>query len=98
MSLIGMASTLIELTLYTSINYIISEKYYGTAYGIVQAVGTCGHAVGSLILGYILDIDTLEGGEVNVAQYHKAHTVLMIASLFGIILTIVLNIYDYQNK
>lgn len=35
MSLLGIASTLINLTMYTSIIYIVPEKHYGIAFGIL---------------------------------------------------------------
>lgn len=55
MSLIGIASTIIQLTMYVCVNYIIKEKHYGTAYGILQAVGNLGLTLGSLLIGGILD-------------------------------------------
>lgn len=35
MSLIGMSTTIISITMYVSVNYIVPEKFYGTAYGIL---------------------------------------------------------------
>lgn len=55
MTLIGMASTIINLTMYPSVNYIIKEKYFGTAFGILTAVGNIGAFAGPLIIGDILD-------------------------------------------
>eukprot|EP00349_Pseudokeronopsis_sp_Brazil_P006119 CAMPEP_0202958664 /NCGR_PEP_ID=MMETSP1396-20130829/2944_1 /ASSEMBLY_ACC=CAM_ASM_000872 /TAXON_ID= /ORGANISM="Pseudokeronopsis sp., Strain Brazil" /LENGTH=196 /DNA_ID=CAMNT_0049676835 /DNA_START=1195 /DNA_END=1785 /DNA_ORIENTATION=- len=98
MSLIGMATTIIQLTLYTSINYIVSETHFGTAYGIIQAVGTVGMATGSLMLGVILDIDAGENGEVNVNAYNSAHTFLMIVAIIGVLFTVAVNVYDHNNK
>lgn len=58
MSLLGMASTIISITMYVSVNYVIQEKLYGTAYGILQSVGNFGSSVGPLIIGGVLDSAT----------------------------------------
>lgn len=55
MSLIGMGSTIISLTMYPSVNYIVKEKYFGTAFGILQALSNVGSTIGPLIIGDILD-------------------------------------------
>lgn len=55
MSLIGMSSTIITLTMYPSVNYIVKEKYFGTAFGILQALSNFGSTIGPLIIGDILD-------------------------------------------
>jgi MFS family permease len=34
MAITGLSSAVIQLTLFTSINYVVPEKFYGTAYGI----------------------------------------------------------------
>ena len=55
MTLIGIASTLINLTMYTSVIYIVPEKHYGLAFGILQAISNIGIIIGSLLIGYIKD-------------------------------------------
>ena len=57
MTLIGMASTMINLTLYPSINYLIKEKYFGTAYGIIESLSNVGLFIGPLVIGDILNTD-----------------------------------------
>jgi hypothetical protein len=34
-SLVSISTILIALTMYTSVNYIVKEKYFGLAYGIL---------------------------------------------------------------
>lgn len=67
MSLIGMAYTIISLTLYPSVNYIVKERYFGTAYGIIEAVGNIGLFFGPLIIGAILDKNKNEDEIVNIS-------------------------------
>lgn len=37
--------------MYVSVNYIVPEKYFGTAYGILQAIGNLGNALGPIMIG-----------------------------------------------
>ena len=41
--------------MYVSINYLVPEKFYGTAYGILQSIGNLGNSLGPLVIGFILD-------------------------------------------
>lgn len=66
MSMMGLALTFIQLTLYVSINYIVSEKRLGTAYGIIQSINNCGNIIGNLMIGDILDFETKETEAVNL--------------------------------
>ena len=68
MGLIGMSTTIIQLTMYTSVNYIIPEKYFGTAYGILQAISNVGTTIGSLVIGNILDTDSVNE-QISINQY-----------------------------
>lgn len=52
--LITAASIIIQLTMYTSINYIVKEKYFGLAYGILQSINNLGITLGALIVSYLL--------------------------------------------
>lgn len=56
MTLVGMSDTIIQITLFPAINYIVKEKYFGTAYGILQTACNLGMIIGSLLVGYILNI------------------------------------------
>ncbi len=56
MTLVGMSDTIILITLFPSINYIVKEKYFGTAYGILETGCNLGMIIGSLLIGYILNI------------------------------------------
>ena len=56
MTLIGMSNTIIQITLYPMINYIVKERYFGTAYGILETACNLGMMIGSVIVGFILNI------------------------------------------
>ena len=57
MIMVGFANTLIHLSLYPTVNYIVKEKYFGTAYGLVESASNVGYLIGSLALGDILNKD-----------------------------------------
>jgi MFS family permease len=57
MTLIGLANTMIQLTLYPQVNYLVREKYFGTAYGIIEAFCNVGLFLGPLIIAKILGTD-----------------------------------------
>eukprot|EP00347_Sterkiella_histriomuscorum_P010927 403374398 len=102
MSLIGMASTIISLTMYPSVNYIVKEKYFGTAFGILQALGNIGSTIGPLIIGDILDQGVSQNpnhhSQVRLSQFSTLHIYLLILSLIGCILAVVMNFYDLNGK
>lgn len=52
---IGVANTLIHLSLYPTVNYIVKEKYFGRAYGLVESATNVGYLIGSLAVGDILN-------------------------------------------
>jgi MFS family permease len=56
MSLVGLANMLIQITLYPAVNYIVKERYFGTAYGILETACNLGMILGSVIVGLILNI------------------------------------------
>ncbi len=60
MALVGMSNTIIQLTLYSSVNFIIPEKHYGSGYGLMQAIDNIGSAIGYLLVGYMLDENSLK--------------------------------------
>ena len=99
MSLLGMAYTMIQLTLYPAVNYIVKEKHFGTAYGIIESMSNIGLFVGPLLIGSILECDMKNQSEsVNISQYHQMHFFLLVCSLLAIILSVILNIYDQSDK
>jgi MFS family permease len=55
MVFIGMANTMIHLSIYPTVNYIVHEKYFGTAYGFIESSTNIGYLFGSLTLGDILN-------------------------------------------
>ena len=55
MCLLGISYTIIQLTLYPLVNYLIKERHFGTAYGIIQSISNIGLFVGPLVIGDILD-------------------------------------------
>jgi MFS family permease len=57
MVLVGFANTMIQITLYPAINYIVKERYFGTAYGILETASNIGMIIGSLAIGEILNIE-----------------------------------------
>jgi predicted MFS family arabinose efflux permease len=43
------------LTLYPSVNYLVKERHFGTAYGLIEAFCNVGLLIGSLLMGSILN-------------------------------------------
>lgn len=89
MALIGLSSTLIQLSLYASVNYIVPEKHYGLAYGIMQALANIGQATGPILIGSLLDVET-NRAEIYQLKYSKVHAVLMFVSGLGVFFAIIL--------
>jgi|LauGreDrversion4_2_1035121.scaffolds.fasta_scaffold280623_1 predicted MFS family arabinose efflux permease len=54
---LGFANTFIHLSLYPTVNYIVKEDYFGTAYGLLESATNVGYLIGSLTLGNILNIN-----------------------------------------
>lgn len=98
MSLIGMGSTIIQISLYPSVNYLVKEKYFGTAYGLLQSIENLGLAIGPLIIGDLLDSDASPHSVHAISHYNYVHFTLMILCLLGTFLAIILNVYDSKNK
>jgi MFS family permease len=70
MTLVGMSTTIIQITLYPSVNYIVKERYFGTAYGILETAGNLGMILGSVIVGSILNIaNGKEDQATDLIQY-----------------------------
>lgn len=90
MTLIGIANTLIQLTLYPNINYLVSESYFGTAYGLIEAACNVGHILGSLVIGSILNIHVgLDEDEtVDKDGYHVVHLVLLVMALVSVAISV----------
>ena len=65
MVMVGFASTLIHLSLYPTVNYIVQETYFGTAYGVVESATNVGYLIGSLALGDILNKDLGQEAEAT---------------------------------
>ena len=53
--LISLANTMIQLTLYPQVNYLVKEKYFGTAYGIIESACNLGLFAGSFFISLILN-------------------------------------------
>lgn len=85
--------------MYPSVNYLVKEKYFGTAYGILEAISNIGLTIGPLIIGDILDRDPLStiSSSSSISHFHQMHFFLLMLSLIGVILAIILNIYDYKD-
>ena len=96
MSLIGVSTTIIQITMYVAVNYIVPEKLYGTAYGILQSIGNIGNSVGPIIIGSILDSSNPE--EIFLRQYNLVHIILMGFSIIGIVVSLLLLCYDVSHK
>lgn len=66
MTLIGMANTMISLSLYPQVNYLVREKYFGTAYGIIECCCNVGLLIGSLVIGDILNSNREESEHLDI--------------------------------
>jgi hypothetical protein len=44
----------------------VSEKHYGTAFGIISSISNAGLVFGSILVGSILDVGILENELVNL--------------------------------
>ena len=91
MILIGFANTMVQLTLYPSVNYLVKEKYFGTAYGIIESATNIGMFVGSLLIGDILNTNYAESKHVDIEQYHWVHIMLIIISFVSFLTSLKLN-------
>ena len=98
MTLVGMSNTIIQITLYPVINYIVKEKYFGTAYGILETACNLGMIIGSLLIGLILNIaNGKEDQETDLLQYKQMHLTFIFIGLLGTLIAIALNIYDRSS-
>lgn len=100
MTLIGIANTLIQLTLYPSINYLVSEWNFGTAYGLIEASCNVGHILGSLVIGSILNslIDIDEAESVDVGRYQVVNLVLFVTALVSVAIGLQAVRLDMRSK
>jgi hypothetical protein len=53
--LISLSNTMIQLTLYPQVNYLVKEKYFGSAYGIIESAGNLGLFAGTYFISLILN-------------------------------------------
>jgi len=90
MTLIGIANTLIQLTLYPNINYLVSESNFGTAYGLIEAACNVGHILGSLVIGSILNtlVGLDEDETVDEGRYQVVHLVLLVMALVSVAISV----------
>jgi hypothetical protein len=51
MGLLGIGSTIVQLTLYTGFSYVVREKYFGVAFGVLMGIVNLGVLVGCLVMG-----------------------------------------------
>jgi len=93
-----MGSTIISLTMYPSVNYIVKEKYFGTAFGILQSISNIGSSIGPLIIGDILDSGIDKPPKERINHFYTMHFYLLILSFIGTLFAIIMNILDYNNK
>jgi len=95
MILSGFGTTFIHLSLYPTVNYIVKEDYFGTAYGFIESSTNIGYLIGSLALGDILNIDLgPESEATDLQQFEVMHQTLFILSLCGMMIAVTLNLYD----
>jgi MFS family permease len=87
------------LTLYPVVNYLVKERYFGTAYGIIESCCNVGSLAGSLLIGFILNTHThaFESESENIRQYNTVHLILLLTALISIVFAIILNIYDTRK-
>lgn len=52
--LMGITFAIVQLTIFTGIQYVVGEKHLGTAYGLIQAFQNIGATIGPLIFGSIM--------------------------------------------
>jgi MFS family permease len=99
MIMVGFANTLIHLSLYPTVNYIVKEKYFGTAYGLVESATNVGYLFGSLALGDILNKDLGKEAEAtDLEQFDMMHQVLFYLSLLGLCVALFMNYYDFKLR
>ena len=100
MTLIGMSNTMIQLTLYPLINYLVKERHFGTAYGIIEAFCNLGQLIGSLVIGSILNTDLYinESESVDIEQFQVVHIFLLVLALISIVLGIMVVRYDTSKN
>jgi MFS family permease len=97
MSLVGISSTVISLTMYTSIIYLIPEKHYGVAYGILESIKNLGLSIGPLVIGTILDEEVVDASEF-IDLYSSIHIVLLVLAAIGVVLSVLMLLVDANNK
>ena len=51
MSMLGVGSTIVQLTLYTGFSYVVRENHFGVAFGVLMAVVNLGVLLGCLVVG-----------------------------------------------
>jgi len=93
MVLLGVGGTIITLTLYTSFSYVVAEKYYGTAFGILLTFSNAGVLIGCLMVGKVVD----ESSGLRV-MFGTLHLTLLVTSTLGMILSVALCYYDEVHE
>lgn len=96
--LISLSNMMIQLTLYPQVNYLVKEKYFGTAYGIIESSCNSGLFLGSLGISSILNNDTgrADQEKLDIAQFDLVHSILLCLAFFSFVLSIILNLFDIR--
>ena len=92
---LGIGYTFNSLTLYTGLNYLIKEKNFGTAFGILQSFQNLGLTVGPLAIGGILGPNRPTAG---MGDYTWVHIFLATILGIGMVLIFIVNIYDKYGR
>lgn len=100
MTLIGLSNTMIQLTLYPSVNYLVKERHFGTAYGIIESFCNVGLLIGSLSIGFILNTNYDWGVNeiVDLSEFKTVHIFLIILAVISIYLSIKVVRYDMSRQ
>jgi MFS family permease len=94
MVLLGVGDAIIQLALYTGFTYIVPEKYFGIAFGVLVSFQSLGMVFGTLICGEILGINTTKM-DINLDNLSLIYVCI---AAIGIIISSYLCDYDEKTK
>ena len=81
MTLLSIGSAMIKLTLLTNLSLVSKPRYYGQAFGIYLSFANLGVIVGSLSIGYVVDL------QISTARVGILHMLLTCFACVGLILS-----------
>jgi len=90
--LISIGASLIEITIYSSVSYLVLEKHYGAAWGILASINNFGLLVGALVFGIIVDNNSPDSFRMTV-DFDILHAVLISCGAIGFVASLYLNFY-----